>query len=69
IDMEASEKILAAASSLYFPLRTYDRILEVAEDLDESQRESFKRFLREDERDLKRDDAIRALKRIKEIAG
>ncbi len=69
IDQEAGERILAAASSLYFPKRTYDRILAEAEGLDESQRESFKRFLREEKRDLKRDDAISALERIKEIAG
>jgi len=69
IDQEAGERILAAASSLYFPKRTYDRILEVAEGLDESPREGFKRFLRIEKRDLKRDDATRALERIKEIAG
>ncbi len=69
IDSAAGEKILAAASSLYFPQRTYDRILEDAEGLDESQREGFRRFLLEEKGDLKRDDAILALKRIKEIAG
>ncbi|KQC15402.1 MAG: hypothetical protein APR56_01270, partial [Methanosaeta sp. SDB] len=69
IDVDASEKILAAASSLYFPKRTYDRILDEAMGLDELQRVGFKRFLLEEKRDLKRDDAICALKRIKEIAG
>jgi len=69
IDPDAGERILAAASSLYFPLRTYDRILEEAKGIDEVQREGFRRFLREEKRDLKRDDAIRSLKRIKEIAG
>jgi len=69
IDPDAGEKILAAASSLYFPKRTYDRILEVATGLDQLQREGFKRFLLEEKRDLKREDAISALERIKEIAG
>jgi hypothetical protein len=69
IDPDAGEVILAAASSLYFPKRTYDRILEVATGLDELQREGFKRFLLEEKRDLKREDAISALERIKEIAG
>ena len=68
IDAEAAEKILEAASSLYFPKRSYDRILEEAKNLDEPQREGFKKFLREEKRDLKRNDAIRALVRIKEMA-
>ena len=68
IDAEAAGKILEAALSLYFPKRSYDRILEVAKGLDEPQREEFKKFLREEKRDLKREDAIRALERIKEIA-
>lgn len=69
IDQDAGEKILAVATTLYFPKRTYDRILEGAEDLDESKKEGFMKFLREEKRDLKRDDAIRALERIKEISG
>jgi len=69
IDQDAGEKILAAASSLYFPKRTYDSILETTKDLDDRQKEGFMKFLREEKRDLKRDDAIRALERIKEIAG
>lgn len=69
IDPDAGEKILDAASSLYFPQRTYDRILKDAKGIDEVQREGFRRFLREEKRDLKGDDAILALKRIKEIAG
>jgi hypothetical protein len=69
IDQDAGEKILAIASSLYFPKRTYDRILEVATGLDDRQKEGFMKFLREEKRDLKRDDATRTLERIKEIAG
>jgi len=69
INSEAGERILAVASSIYFPKRTYDRILGEAEGLDESQREGFKRFLRIEKRDLKMEDAISALERIKELAG
>ncbi|HPJ30368.1 MAG TPA: TfuA-related McrA-glycine thioamidation protein [Methanothrix sp.] len=68
IDSEAAQEILDAASSLYFPKRCYDRILEEAKGLDEVQREGFKKFLREEKRDLKREDAIRALERMKEMA-
>ncbi len=68
IDPDAAGKILDAASSLYFPKRSYDRILVEAKGLDEPQREGFKKFLRDEKRDLKREDAIRALERIKEMA-
>ena len=66
IDAGAGEKILESALSLYFPDRTYERILEIA-DLDEDERERFKSFIQKEKGDLKREDAIRALERIKEI--
>ncbi len=66
IEAGAGEKILASAISLYFPDRTYERILEIA-DLDEDERERFKSFIQKEKGDLKREDAIRALERIKEI--
>ncbi|MEA2046765.1 MAG: TfuA-related McrA-glycine thioamidation protein [Euryarchaeota archaeon] len=62
----ASEKILESALSLYFPDRTYERILEIA-NLDEDERERFKSFIQKEKGDLKREDAIKALERIKEI--
>jgi len=67
IEAGAGEKILKSALSLYFPDRTYERILEIA-DLDEDERERFKSFIQKEKGDLKREDAIRALERIKEIA-
>jgi hypothetical protein len=67
IDAVSAEKILAAASSLYFPKRSYDQIISAA-DLDGGNREGFLRFLRDERRDLKREDALRALERIKEMA-
>ncbi len=66
IEAGAGEKILKSALSLYFPDRTYERILEIA-DLDEDERERFKSFIQKEKGDLKREDAIRALERIKEI--
>jgi len=66
IGADAGEKILASALSLYFPDRTYERILEIA-DLDEGERERFKSFIQKEKGDLKREDAIKALERIKEI--
>ena len=67
IDAVSAEKILAAGSSLYFPKRSYDRIIEAA-GLDGGNREGFSSFLRNERRDLKREDALRALERIKEMA-
>jgi len=66
IEAGAGEKILESAISLYFPDRTYERILEIA-DLDEDERERFKSFIQKEKGDLKREDAIKALERIKEI--
>lgn len=68
IDGDCGEKILAAAKSLYFPKRSYDRVLEVAEGLDEEDRGGFARFLTSERRDLKREDALLALDRIKKMA-
>jgi hypothetical protein len=68
IDDEAAALILEAASSLYFPKRSYDRILEEATGLDKADEEGFRRFLASERRDLKREDAVLALKRIKKIA-
>lgn len=66
IEAGAGEKILESALSLYFPDRTYERILEIA-NLDEDERERFKSFIQKEKGDLKREDAIKALERIKEI--
>jgi len=68
INKEAKEKILSIAKSLYYPERDYERILNVAEgEVEKAVLERLKKFLRGERRDLKREDAIEALKRIKEI--
>ena len=68
IDRDASRLILNSAISIYFPNRTYENVLDSAEGLDKDTLERFAAFLRSDGRDLKREDAIIALKRIKEVA-
>jgi hypothetical protein len=69
ITREVKEKIVEVAKTLYYPERVYDRILSVAEsEVEEEVLEQLKKFLKEELRDLKREDAIEALKRIKEIA-
>jgi hypothetical protein len=67
VSEEEGEKILNSALSIYFPQRTYERIIEAA-DIDEATRNRFRDFLQKSKRDLKREDALQALKRIKEIA-
>ncbi len=70
INKEVKEKVLNIAKSLYYPERDYERILAIAEDEPEIMAlERLKKFLIEDKKDLKREDAIEALKRIKEIRG
>lgn len=67
IDRDAGEKILEIAKSLYFPDRTYERILDLAEGVvggDVTAR--FKMFLDQDRRDLKMKDAIEALEKIRD---
>lgn len=61
------EKILKVAKSLYYPERDYEIILSIAEEELNVDLKRLKKFLREDKRDLKREDAVAALKRIREI--
>ncbi len=61
------EKILKVAKSLYYPERDYEIILSIAEEELNLDLKRLKEFLREERRDLKREDAIAALKRIREI--
>lgn len=68
ITQDVKEKIVEVAKTLYYPERVYDRILSVAEgEIEKEVLEQLDKFLREELRDLKREDAIEALKRIKEI--
>ncbi|HZD42597.1 MAG TPA: TfuA-related McrA-glycine thioamidation protein [Methanomicrobiales archaeon] len=66
---EEGETLLKAAQSLYFPKRTYPSVIRAAEGkVQRDSLERFRTFLETDYVDLKREDAILALKRIKEIA-
>jgi len=68
IDEPTKEAIFEAAKSLYFPERTYDKILKACKDIiPKAQLESFRTFINNERRDLKMEDAIAALKRTKEI--
>ncbi len=69
LDEECSLALLQEAMSLYFPDRTYDRIINackgrVAEEL----LERFKSFIDTERSDLKKEDAIRAIRRAGELA-
>ncbi|MHC1575489.1 MAG: TfuA-related McrA-glycine thioamidation protein [Candidatus Methanogasteraceae archaeon] len=68
IDKDACEKILKIAKSLYFPDRTYQRILDAAGGVvDVEALECFRRFIEAEKRDIKMEDAIEALKRVRDI--
>ncbi|MBA5942249.1 MAG: TfuA-related McrA-glycine thioamidation protein [Methanophagales archaeon] len=69
ITKAVKEKILKVAKSLYYPERDYGRILAIAEDeVEKDVLERLKKFLNEERRNLKREDAVEALKRLKELA-
>jgi len=68
INGEEKEKILSIAKSLYYPERDYERILNLAGgEVGKEVLERLKKFLTEERRDLKQEDAIEALRRIKTI--
>ena len=70
IDRRTVEILVSAASSLYYPDRTYPRLVREAKG--SADPETLARFARWVERgavDLKRMDAILALERIREIVG
>lgn len=69
IDEAARDALFRAAASRYFPERTYERMIsdcsgEVS--LDVLRR--FQEFINNERRDLKRDDAVKALEKALEIA-
>ena len=68
IDRDTCEKVLKIAKSLYFPDRTYQRILDAAGGvIDGETLKRFRRFIEAEKRDLKMEDAIEALKRVRDI--
>jgi len=68
LNEETKEKVLNIARSLYYPERDYERVLSVAEgEVEKEVLERFKKFLSEERIDLKREDTIEALKRIRDL--
>jgi len=70
IDGAARHSMLKAAQSRYFPERTYERMIKDCEGVvspDALQR--FREFINNERRDLKMEDALKALERAKEIAN
>ncbi|MGE5832246.1 MAG: TfuA-related McrA-glycine thioamidation protein [Methanomicrobiales archaeon] len=68
IDRAAGEALLAAAVSLYYPDRTYPRVIGKAQgSVDPVSLARFSRWVETGAVDLKRMDAMRALERIREI--
>ncbi|HUI40115.1 MAG TPA: TfuA-related McrA-glycine thioamidation protein [Methanothrix sp.] len=69
IDAVARERLFEAARSLYFPERTYERVLLASETLvPKDALERLRDYLKDRRRDFKREDAVTALERVKEIA-
>jgi hypothetical protein len=69
IDQKVADIILAGARSLYFPERNWEQIMTlVTGQIDEDEISRFLTFVRAGGGDLKREDALRALIRIREIA-
>jgi len=69
LSTDANAKLLEVAKALYYPERVYDQILAAAAGMVEhAELARFKKFLVDEKRDLKREDAIEALKRLKALA-
>lgn len=70
IDEAARSSMLKAAQSRYFPERTYERMmLDCDEDVSPKVLQRFREFIINERRDLKMEDAIKALERAREIAN
>lgn len=69
ISKESRDRLFHCAQALYFPERSYERMMEGAAGLvAEEEVERFREFLAHSQRDFKMEDALEALKRAKEIA-
>ncbi len=70
ISADAAGALLDAARGLYFPERTYDEVVEAAEGkADPEDLARFAAFAAEHAVDQKREDALLALERIRDLAG
>ncbi len=66
ISQKELENLLETAKSIYYPKRTYKKILNDS-DIDSKKKNSLNSFLKEECIDVKREDAILVLKSIKRI--
>lgn len=64
IDEDDLENLLKTAKSIYYPKRTYKKVLNEA-DIDENKKRMLQNFLDEKGTDVKREDALRVLEYIK----
>jgi hypothetical protein len=70
IDEAARNALLEAAQSRYFPERTYERMmLDCEGDVSPKVLQRFREFINNERRDLKMEDALKALERAREIAN
>jgi TfuA protein len=70
IDTSARDELFRCAQSLYFPERTYERMMRSAEGrVDAEMLQRLREFLEDERRDFKMEDAIDALLRTREIAN
>jgi hypothetical protein len=70
IEKETRKALLEAARSLYFPERSYEKIIMMCEEgVPRDQLERFSLFINNEKRDLKMEDAIEALHRAGRIAN
>lgn len=69
ISASCKDRLFRCAEILYFPERTYERMMESAKAfVSEEDLQRFREFLAAERRDFKMEDALLALQRVKEIA-
>lgn len=69
ISASCKDRLFRCAEALYFPERTYERMIENAKAfVPEDELQHFREFLAGEQRDFKMEDALLALQRVKEIA-
>jgi len=69
IDSAAKERLFHCAEALYFPERSYDKMLAAAKGLvDDRKLQAMSSFLEREKRDFKKEDAVLALLRVRKMA-
>lgn len=69
IDAAVKERLFFCARALYFPERSYERMLTAAQGLvEEKDLQAIRSFLERVKRDFKMEDAVSALQRVRRIA-